>query len=115
MIRIIGIPPGEAPESVRKAWVGLVLPVAGPLRKYPIGGVLSSPKSVLGELFFWFTGRYKREAGYMVDAQAAVSILAKVNPEAAEWWRVNTPRILKEGRHFLFQAPVCQEEPFDAD
>ena len=27
-IRIIAVPPGEAPEEIRRAWVGLVLPLA---------------------------------------------------------------------------------------
>lgn len=96
---------------MRKAWVGLVLPVAGPLQKYPTRGVLSGPKTVLGELISLFTGGPKWVPGYLVDSQAAVAILAKVNPEAAEWWRVNTPQLLTQGRRFVFQAPVCQEEP----
>ena len=98
---------------MRKAWVGLVLPVAGPLRSYLTEGVLSGPKSALGELIAVFTGGCKLVAGYRVDSQAAVAILAEVNPEAAEWWRVNTPHLMTKGRCFVFQAPVCQEELSD--
>jgi hypothetical protein len=29
-IKIVDTPPGEAPERVRQAWIGVVLPVAAP-------------------------------------------------------------------------------------
>jgi len=40
-IRIIAVPPGEAPQQVREAWVGLRLPVS---------------KGVLGYRRRWFSG-----------------------------------------------------------
>ncbi len=112
-IRIIATPPGEAPESVRQAWVGLVLPTVGPLRTYITAGVLSGPRTALGTLIGVFTGRCKFVPGYLVEAPAAVAILAKADLEAAEWWRVSTPHLLVKGHPFVFPAPVCQEELLD--
>ena len=48
-IRIISAPPGEAPDHIRAAWIGLVLPIAVPGARYlPTVGVLSRPKSRFG-------------------------------------------------------------------
>jgi len=112
-IRIIDVPPGEAPDVVRKAWVGLVLPVLGPLQEYPTFGVLSGPKTEIGVRIYTRLGRARWESGYLVEARVAVSILEMVNPEAAEWWRTNTPHLLTTAGCFIFQAPVCREEPID--
>lgn len=76
-IRVIATPPGEAPERVRQAWLGLVLPAAGPLRSYLTAGVLSGPGTVLGTLIAVFTGRCRLVPGYLVDPQAAIAILAR--------------------------------------
>ncbi len=97
-IRIIAIPPGEAPEDVRRAWVGLVLPVARVSR----GPHLIRSFGVL-------TGRAQLTCGYAVPARAALDILARSAPEAAEWWTRNAPQFLQPGRLFLFHAEVCQE------
>jgi hypothetical protein len=97
-IRIIDVPPGEAPESVRRAWVGLVLPVWKRTR----GPLLARGFGVL-------TGRGQVVYGYAVQAPAAVEILARHAPEAAEWWTRNVPQYLRPGRLFLFHAEVCQE------
>ena len=76
-IRITGTPPGEAPEHVRAAWVGLELPLlpgqTGP-RTVEQVEVLSMQK----------TGA---EAGYMVDGKQAVALLAEHSPDAAAWWQ----------------------------
>src|SRR5580704_4538322 len=43
-LRIIAVPPGEAPLWVREKWVGLELPVAQrQSRKFLTSGVLSAP------------------------------------------------------------------------
>ena len=59
-VRIIATPPGEAPEEVRRAWVGLELPLAagetGP-HTTPVGGVLTGAHTFLGRLFKLLTGR----------------------------------------------------------
>jgi hypothetical protein len=97
-IRIVAIPPGEAPEEVRRAWVGLVLPLAKQTR----GPLLARGFGVL-------SGRGQPTYGYAVPAARAVEILSQHAPEAAAWWTQNVPHNLRPGRVFLFHAEVCQE------
>jgi hypothetical protein len=110
-VRIVRVPPGEAPLEVREAWVGLVLPLArgfeGP-RSIMTAGVLSAPATFLGTLLGWFMGRVRRADGFVVDAAAAIDILAVDHPDAAAWWRTNTPGLLRPGRRFLFHAEACE-------
>ena len=63
-IRMIAVPPGDAPEWVRNAWVGLELPL-----------VPDAPDN--------------RD---MVYSHEAVAVLAAANPNAADWWRANFPK-----------------------
>lgn len=111
-IRITHTPPGEAPEHIRQAWLGLVLPVheryAGQQRRLGIG-VLTGPRTWLGVLFAMLTGRAQRATGYVVDAKTALELLATHAPEAALWWRTHAPRFLEPGRCFLFAAEGCEE------
>lgn len=88
-IRIINTPPGEAPEHVRKAWVGLILPLAvsGARTRHTVG--ILARKEFLGMLFALLTGRTDRHSGYIVDA---VETLATRSPDAAKWWRENATR-----------------------
>jgi len=109
-VRIISTPPGEAPENVRKAWVGLVLPLAvSGAQTGQTVGVLSRPKSFLGLLLALLFGRTERQTGYIVDAHRAVEILAKYAPDAAKWWRENASGAIVPGKRFLFAADACQE------
>ncbi len=110
-IRIKSPPPGEAPEEVRRAWVGLVLPVPDKYAKrqeLPMVGVLSGPRSLLGILFAAVTGRIQHVPGYAVAADTAVEILGKHAPEAASWWRQNAARSIQPGRHFVFAQEACE-------
>ena len=64
-IRVVATPPGEAPESVREARVGMEMPV---LRRSRIlttrgCGVLSGPKTHLGGLLSWLRGNAEVETG----------------------------------------------------
>jgi hypothetical protein len=75
IIRIIATPPGEAPEFVRRAWVGLELPVVRGQtlpEMLTAQGVLSSQKQ-------------NPQPGYAVNGRAAIKILESACPEAAEW------------------------------
>lgn len=109
-IRIISTPPGEAPEQVRAAWIGLVLPLAiSGARTMETVGVLSRPKTRLGLFFARLFGRTKRQSGYVVEAQRAVEILAAHAPDAAKWWRESAAFSIQPGQLFLFAAEVCQE------
>ncbi|MCB9178003.1 MAG: hypothetical protein H6590_01070 [Flavobacteriales bacterium] len=111
-IRITSTPPGEAPEHIRQAWIGLEIPVperfAG--RRRVVGlGVLSGPKNWLGALFAIISGRAKRETGYIVEASTAVDLLAVHSPDAADWWRKHAHRFIEPGRYFMFAAEACEE------
>ena len=110
-VRIIDTPLGEAPQYVREAWVGLVLPLAVPhARKVWIfGGVLTGPKTYLAQLVWRLLGQGRQETGYVVNSAAAIMLLERTNPSAAEWWRENTPRLLAPNRNFLFSIKSCEE------
>lgn len=112
-IRIVACPPGEAPQSVRKAWIGLELPVAPGrlrgLRMFFIGGVLSGPRKWWQILVRILLGQSERQAGYAVNALEAVNMLAAREPLAAKWWREHCPHMLDGKRHFVFAAHVCEE------
>jgi len=109
-ILIISTPPGEAPEQVRAAWIGLTLPllVAGAHVTETVG-VLSGPTTRFGLFFARLFGRVRRERGYFVDAHQAVELLATHAPDAARWWRESAARSVRPGSVFVFNSEVCQE------
>lgn len=79
-IRIIAVPPGDAPEWVRQAWVGLELPLA--------------PDAPKGKA--------------VVYSHEAIAVLAKANPKAAAWWKTNFPRACRAlGITFEFPPESC--------
>jgi hypothetical protein len=63
-VRIVAVPPGEAPLWVREKWVGLDLPVArySGRGKFITLGVLSLPRSMLAQCLAVFRGRAERTA-----------------------------------------------------
>jgi hypothetical protein len=98
-LRIKGIPQGEAPIEIRRAWVGVEIP----LRKsecmpseHPATGILSGDAT--GTQF-----------GYAVSGRVAVKILSAQNPEAAQWWRENAAHVLWWEYPMLFEASVCHQ------
>jgi hypothetical protein len=109
-VRIVAVPPGEAPLWVRQKWVGLDLPVVryAAHRKFLAFGVLSIPQSWPAQWAAILRGRAERVAGYAVEAALAVGILAKVNPDAAAWWRENTPHLIAPKRYLVFHEEVCR-------
>jgi hypothetical protein len=108
-IRITSIPPGEAPVSIREAWVGLELPLLRdkPLR-YLGSGVLSGPRSFVATLIHLMTFRLKVYTAFVVPSLTAVEILEKSDPVAARWWRANAPHTVRRGRYFLFSPECCE-------
>ena len=112
-IRIIAVPPGEAPEHIRQAWVGVVIPLPPPpfdcLRCLSTAGVLSGPKTPLGQISALLRGKSTKRYGYAVEALTAVSALAEKNPEAAEWWRKNTQHLMEKGKMLVFPVDVCED------
>lgn len=97
-IRIVAIPPGDAPEHVRQAWVGLELPLRN-------GATAPAPEIVVGAL----SGKVADfEPGYVVDGILAIHRLAAHSPEAAAWWRENAPLVLKPGYDLFFPSEACE-------
>lgn len=110
-VKIVAIPPGEASEHIREAWVGLVLPLVVPSVKsvWVVGGVLTSPKTYWGQWLRFLFGNRRREAGYVVNVATAIALLERANPSAAAWWRKNTPELLAPNRNFIFAIEACEE------
>jgi hypothetical protein len=94
-ICIVALPPGEAPENIRQAWIGLELPFTGAGRPVAVVGVLSRDSA----------GRCE---GYEVDGATAVRLLAANAPDAAAWWRRHAPHVLASGYQLVFPAEVCE-------
>jgi hypothetical protein len=112
-VRIISVPPGEAPLWVREKWVGLELPLtrwASP-KKFLGFGAVSGPRTYFAQLWALFLGRAERIYGFPVDANRAVEILASSSPEAAAWWRDNAAEFVQPKRYLIFHAEVCQIIP----
>lgn len=97
LIRIIEVPPGEAPRNIREAWVGLELPLAateGQGRRMEIMGVLSHMPGVT--------------TGYAVEGREAIDRLGSQSPEAARWWRENADHVLVPGYQLVFPFESCR-------
>ncbi len=86
-IKIISAPPSEAPKWVRKAWIGLVLPVLEH-QKLPTREIRS--------------GKFTDGKGYQVNAEGAMELLQKNNSKAAGWWKANVPAAFHYGRCLVF-------------
>lgn len=76
-IRIIAIPPGEAPLWVREKWVGLELPLADGDSVVQVftSGVLSGPRNRFLAIIWGLLGRLKVQSGYPVYVKEALGIL----------------------------------------
>lgn len=110
-VRIVAVPPGEAPEEIRKAWVGLELPLADDSPQPRTGktvGVVSGPRGFFATLGALVSGKTKPVTGFRVPASAAIDVLAQHSPEAAAWWRAHTPQFTDPRRLFLFHESVCE-------
>lgn len=113
-IKIVDVPAGEAPLHIREAWVGLVLPIVG-RKSFRVwtSGVLTGARTPWGRLWAALRGRWTKRDGFVVDAAAAIFLLAQVRPDAAQWWQDSAPHLIKARRRFLFEQDVCRpvEEP----
>jgi hypothetical protein len=96
-VRIVAVPPGEAPEAVRRAWVGLELPARS--------AASDGPQPVFGVLSQKAAGQVR---GYAVGGAAAVRLLAEADPNAADWWRQNAPHVLTREYQLVFPEEVCE-------
>lgn len=105
-VEIVQAPIGEAPDWVREAWVGLRLPVMDCRPSFSFG-VLSGPRSWIGQWMAILTGRAERVEGYWVESAGAIALLERIRPDAAAWWRGHVPEFSKPGRVFVFDLPAC--------
>ncbi|HEY1065099.1 MAG TPA: hypothetical protein VGE52_03285 [Pirellulales bacterium] len=97
-IQVFAPPPGQAPLEIRRAWVGVVMPISTAPNAEP-------PEPVVGKI----SGQLLDvEPGYAVDAPVAIERLAAVAPEAAEWWRKHARRLIAPGRRLFFPADVAR-------
>jgi hypothetical protein len=106
-LQITTAPSGEAPDWVRQAWVGLVLPLApqyANAHAFHAVGVLTGPRGAFGHLAARLFGRTRVETGYPVESKLAIEILEARHLEAAAWWREHTPHMLAPSRYFLFDT-----------
>lgn len=101
-IRIIAIPSGEAPEDIRRAWVGIVLPVADVTKQELRArglvsmGVLGGPPDPANVV------------GYNVKTQNAIAALRIAGKEnAVAWWEENVfPDMMP---YLIFGTQFCEE------
>ncbi len=94
-IRIVGTPPGFAPESVRQGWVGIELESTG--RE---NADAAQPDARLGQ---------ENLGGYQVDGAAAFQALERHNKAAYDWWIESCPEATAS--ILIFRADVCEELP----
>jgi hypothetical protein len=94
-IKIISTPPGQAPEEIRREWVGVIIPLCEQETKGLQVGVKGGKPENLG--------------GYQVNTLDATKELRKKSPEAANWWEENfhLPSIPK----LVFSRAVCELLP----
>ena len=91
-IRIVSTPPGQAPEWVRKQWVGVEIPLA----EQKSGGIQMVARG----------GKPENTGGYQVDTIKAVEALQKKSPRAAKWWEENVP--LAAIPQLVFSKDACE-------
>jgi hypothetical protein len=109
MVKIVGVPAGEAPLHIREAWVGMALPIVGrkSVRLWT-SGVLTAARTPWGRIWAALRGRWRKREGYVVDAAEAIRLLARERPDAAQWWQQNAAHFIEARRRFLFENDVCQ-------
>lgn len=93
-IKIIAVPPGQAPLEIREKWVGLVLPIAENVPKIGVETGI-------------FGGEPENTGGYKVKTEAAISELEIYSPNAAAWWRQYVD--LRRMPWLVFKREVCEE------
>jgi hypothetical protein len=91
---IVAIPSGEAPEDVRAAWIGCVLPV--------LDSGLFDGVSVL-------SGRDQDVRGFVVNGKEAFAVLRQHNVDAFRWWQENASVWLDQ--RLIFDVAAIQMRP----
>lgn len=122
-IRIVAVPPGQAPEWVRREWVGLELPIAkntpDPVDSIETGinfyrpeelvqtaMTKGKPREVIQKRANLDKFKPKNIGGYSVETKTAIAILAEKSPTAAKWWKENISLVLMPW--LVFKKEVCE-------
>lgn len=92
LIKIVRLPKGEAPEEVRKAWVGCKLPITDFAEFHLAEEVLSR--------------KPRLKKGFFVHALSALAILKEKSQAAAEWFERNME--LTSSNYFCFNEKECE-------
>ena len=97
-IEIIDMPEGEAPEWVRKEWIGLKLPLF----------YGASPNTCCRGVVTW--DKVPCGSGYNVLVIDALKILSLESPEAVKWWKEESiyKEVGIEGGLFIFNEKACE-------
>ena len=105
LLRILRTPEGAAPEHVRRAWVGLELPLHDE-REFLVQSVLDAERvrSRWQVLWWRITGRLRRQRGWSVFIVDALAALERERPLEASWWRQNSPHVNTPGQVFVFDT-----------
>jgi hypothetical protein len=93
--QITSLPPGEAPTDIQTAWIGCVMPLYAFRVNAASRGVLT--RRIL-----------PRHPGYSVRVLDALAVLERRSPAAAQWWRENTPYLIRPGKLLLFALESCR-------
>ncbi len=70
-IRIVSTPPGQAPEWVRKEWIGVEIPLPEQNRA--------------ASRWEFAVAKQRMRGGHQVDTSKAIEALQKKSPRAAKW------------------------------
>lgn len=98
IVRISSTPTGEAPESIRKGWVGLEFPALEPDET---NNPAQAPQGVL-------SGRSVGDYGYTVPAIIAFHLLSEKAPAAYRWWCENAPSLITAQAGLCFNFDACE-------
>lgn len=108
-LRISRTPTGAAPEHVRRAWVGLELPLREAGEFFGLSVLEGRGPSSQVEAWWWiFTGRAKRSRGYSVAVLNALAVLEAARPLEAAWWRQNAPHLCLPFENFASCGEVVE-------
>lgn len=92
VIKIIATPPGQAPEWVRKAWVGIEVQAT----QSSCGGIQMGIRG----------GAPQNLGGYSVQGNVAFAVLAEHSPRAYQWWEENAAYVFSSV--LVFHRDVCE-------
>lgn len=109
VVEVVSPPAGEAPLEVRKAWVGLRIPLAKGetgVRVAAARRMLADQQSLQRMIRRFLLGPYG--IYYSVETQTAFALLRNWSPASYAWWCENTPALFEPGRKFGFHSESCR-------